>query len=561
MARTVSIGAQSFEDMRTGNYFMVDKTSFIRDWWNSGDQVTLLCRPRRFGKTLTLSMVECFLSTRFYQRGEELFGGLDVWKDPCMRELQGTVPVVAVSLAGCKGTTLDEILALIRQELCAAVRAHDYLCTSSLVDKSDRVFLDRISDDMDVVEAKTCLRRLCRALFAHWGVRPVVLLDEYDTPMQEAWLHGCWDGMSDFIRGLLNPTFKTNPDLGRGLLTGITRVASESIFSDLNNLSVVTVTTPAYQTSLGFTRKEVEVALQEFGMAEAMADVERWYDGYSFGGESGIYNPWSVTCFLARRRIDLYWANSSSNALISSLIRRGDPQLKSDFELLLAGASVVRRVDERVDFEGLRRTAGAVWSLLLASGYGRADSGADVGMLSLSLSNAEVRECMDELVGRWFEDAGSAYNEFCRALLVGDTGAMEDYLSAVCLACASNFDGGVVPSASSEPERFYHGLVLGLLVELRGRYTVESNRESGFGRYDVALVPVSGSGIENPILIEFKVFNPRRGESTLDDTVANALDQIERRRYADALVERGFALESIRRYGMGFRGKEVRVGS
>ncbi|MDO4538612.1 MAG: AAA family ATPase [Coriobacteriales bacterium] len=557
MARTVSVGRQDFARIRTARCFYVDKTAFIRDWWEAEDDVTLFCRPRRFGKTLTLSTVECFLSTRFADRGEELFGGLAVWENEHMRELQGSVPVLMVSFASCKRATLDESKGAIKRVLRRVVREHDYLLTSPSICADDLQFLASVSDHMDDDVAADCLGQLCHMLHAHWGVCPVVLLDEYDTPLQEAWVRGFWEGMSDFVRGLFNSTFKTNPDLGRGLITGITRVASESIFSDLNNPSVITTSTPAYQTAMGFTRAEVAAALKEFGMADRMGEVKRWYDGYSFGGVDGMYNPWSVTSFLARRQIDLYWAYSSSNALV----RQGTPDLKADFEELLSGRSVTKHVDERVDFRRLGSTPDALWSLLLASGYVRAEAAEGLGMFSLTLTNLEVRECMDRLVKGWFDDPDESYSEFIRALLAGDAQAMGTYLSDLAAAVMSSFDSGVRPSRSL-PERFWHGLVLGLLVELRGRYAVESNRESGFGRSDVMLVPLDGTNGHDPaIILEFKVADKSGGEKTLADTVASALAQVDERRYAQSLASRGIAPERIHAYGVAFCGKEVLVGT
>ena len=297
MARTVAIGKQKFAELREGGFFYVDKTGFIEDWWRSGDDVTLICRPRRFGKTLTLSTVECFLSMEYANRGEELFGDLAVWDDAGMRDLQGKVPVIFVSFAAVKRPELPAAIADMKALLCQAIRKHAYLLGSDAITADDRAFLGHVSDDMDDVVATTCLNRLCRMLLAHHGVAPVVLLDEYDTPMQEAWLRDYWDGMSDFVRSLFNSTFKTNPSLGRALITGITRVASESIFSDLNNPKVVTVTTPAYETSFGFTQDEVDEALDEFGFPEMREEVRSWYDGFTFGDISDVYNPWSIINF------------------------------------------------------------------------------------------------------------------------------------------------------------------------------------------------------------------------------------------------------------------------
>lgn len=564
MARRVALGKQKFDELREGGFFLVDKTSFIGDWWRSGDDVTLLCRPRRFGKTLTLDMVRCFLSMEFAGRGEELFGGLDVWEDSLMRTLQGTVPVVSLSFARCKGPTLADALAAMRQVIRTAVRAHDYLKESSALNDDDHALLARVSDTMDDFTATSCIGQLCSMLRRHHGIPPVVLLDEYDTPMQEAWLRGYWDGMSDFVRALFNSTFKTNPDMGRALVTGITRVASESIFSDMNNPSVVTVTTPLYESALGFTNTEVASALSEFGMADMRGDVELWYDGFTFGRTSGIYNPWSITCFLQRGEIDTYWANSSSNALVSDLVRRAGTSMKEDFQTLLSGGAITREVSELVDFRGLRKGQGSVWSLLLATGYLRVVrriGATPPRRFELSLTNLEVRQCFDDLVRGWFEDSPDSYNEFVSSLLACDERAMCRYLSDLALYCMSSFDSANQPSDRVQPEKFWHGLLLGLVVDLRGRYEVRSQPESGYGRSDVILFPLDGPEGKDPaFILEFKVVDKIEGERTLEDAVASARGQITDKRYAAALVSRGIAERRIHEYGIAFQGKRVLVG-
>ena len=563
MARDISIGSQSFEDMRTCGFFYVDKTYFVRDWWHAGDPVTLICRPRRFGKTLALQTVECLLSTQYAGRGEELFGGLAAWDDPEMRGVQGTVPVIALSFARCKGATLDDCLASIRQVIRVAVYDHRYLRDSPAMTADDLALLARVSDDMDTPTATSCIGQLCRMLEAHHHVRPVVLLDEYDCPMQEAWAGGFWDDMVAFMRVFMNATFKTNPSLGRGLITGVTRVSRESVFSDLNNLSVVTTSTPLYQTAFGFTQDEVDASLDEFGLGGERQGVREWYDGFVFDGIEDIYNPWSITHFLRYATYDAYWANTSGNALVSSVIRRGGTQLKQDFETLLSGGEVEKVIDEQVVFSELYRRPNAVWALLLAAGYvkvlGKVPRNIVETPRRLALTNREVRVSFDRMVDGWFAEAEDDWDDLSRALLAGDVRLATCCLSDVALYCMSSFDGGR-RTAESEPERFYHGLVLGLLAHLRGRYSVESNRESGYGRYDVALVPTDGSaGTDPAVVMEFKVFDPE-GERSLADTVARARAQIEERAYVAGLVARGIAAERIRTYGIAFRGKEVLVG-
>jgi hypothetical protein len=571
MARTISTGAQGFESIRTHGDFYVDKTGFVRDWWWERDDVTLVCRPRRFGKTLNLDTVRCFLSRDFAGRGEELFGGLDVWEGGldeqrrAMRSLQGTVPVVALSFARCKGPTLEDLMAQLRQVIRVAVRAHDYLRESSALTGDDLALLARVSDDMDDATAISCLGQLCSMLRRHWGVRPVVLLDEYDAPMQEAWAAGCWDEASGFMRALMNATFKTNPDMQRALVTGVTRVSRESIFSDLNNLRVVTASTAAYQTAFGFTQAEVDAALDEYGLEGRRQAVRDWYDGFTFGGVGDVYNPWSITQFLqSGGSFQAWWANTSSNGLVSTVVRTGGRTLKSDFEALLQGASVEKVIDEQVVFSELGGRPNAVWALLLAAGYvtspGPVPEFPEEEPRTLVLTNHEVELGFDRMVAGWFGGAEESYGDFATAILAGDAEAAGHYLADVTQACMSSFDSATRPSEHRAPERFYHGLVLGLLVELRGRYSVESNRESGYGRYDVALVPTDGAaGTDPAVIIEFKVFDPRR-EETLEDTVARALAQIEEKGYAAGLVERGIAPERIRTFGIAFRGREVLVG-
>lgn len=563
MARTISIGAQGFEDIRTNGYFYVDKTGFVRDWWRAGDSVTLLCRPRRFGKTLNLDTVRCFLSTEFATRGEELFGGLEVWSDPQMRSLQGTVPVVAMSFANVKSTDYAGMLKGIRGIVSSVVDMHDYLRTWSGLRENERISLSEITPNMDEVTCANSLNLLCTLLHRYHGTRPVVLLDEYDAPMERAWMGGYWDEASSFMRQLMNSTFKTNPDLGRGLIAGVTRVGRESIFSDFNNLSVITTSTPLYQTCFGFTQAEVDAALTEYGLLSERQAVRDWYDGFVFDGVSDIYNPWSITQFLRWGVFDAYWANTSGNGLVSEVIRRGDEVLKSDFETLLAGGTIRKVIDEQVVFSELAVRPNAVWALLLAAGYITSPGPVPVMIAEeprpLVLTNYEVRLTFDRMVQGWFAEAEGEYSRFAQALLAGDTRMATRYLADVTFYCMSSFDGTRRP-AKREPERFYHGLVLGLLASLRGRYSVESNRESGWGRYDVALVPVDGaSGTDPAVVLEFKVFDPDY-EDTLEDTVARARAQIEERDYVAGLASRGIDVSRIRTYGIAFRGKEVLVG-
>lgn len=557
MPRTVAIGVQSFAELRERGYFLVDKTSFIADWWHSADQVTLICRPRRFGKTLNMDMVECFFSNKYASRAD-LFNGLDVWNDSDLRCEQGTWPVVSLSFSSAKGASAEAVVRRMCEQIARAWRQHrDDIDADSLGDQ-ERDLLEGRTPFVDPMVAPNSLARLCELLEQSAGKRCIVLLDEYDTPLHEAWVGGFWHEVSEFVRAFFNSSFKSNPSMERALLTGITRVARESIFSDLNNPKVVSATSPEYATSFGFTQDEVFAAMDEFGLHKRDR-VKDWYDGFTFGGVPDIYNPWSITNYLDSGRFAPYWTNTSGNALISKIVREGDADLKSDFEVLLSGGSVEKRFDEQVSFDELGRRPGAVWGLLVAGGYLRIETAgsADADESMLKITNHEVALSFDGMVRGWFDMVSSRYNAFVRALLAGDLDAMNVYMNDVALDTFSTFDTGKRASGL-EPERFYHGFVLGLLVELRGRYLIRSNRESGFGRYDVLLEPVSPK-VDDGVVLEFKVHNPRK-EATLEDTVSAAKQQIADKRYASELEAKGLTSERIHAYGFAFEGKRVLIG-
>ena len=561
MARTVAIGIQDFEKLITNDYFYIDKTHFIREWWESGDDVTLIARPRRFGKTLTMSMTEQFFSVEYAGR-EDLFSHLAIWKDGKFRDLQGTYPVISLTFANVKETSYEGARRRIYQIFADLYRKFYYIRNSELLTDADREYFDRISVNMQESDAAYALHKLSEFLYRHYGKKVIILLDEYDTPMQEAYVNGYWREIVTFMRNLFNSTFKTNPFLDKAIMTGITRVSKESIFSDLNNLEVVTTTSDKYTDLFGFTQQEVSDALREFGLSEMEESVKDWYDGFTFGKRTDIYNPWSIINFLDKKRLSTYWANTSSNSLVSKLIREGSKDVKMIMENLLDGGTLRTRIDEQVVFDQLDHNEYAIWSLLLASGYLKVEQhtmDGDTGKEEyvLKLTNKEVRLMFGNMIEGWFKNYSPAYNDFIKALLLNDKKAMNHYMNKVALETFSNFDAGNRPSESAEPERFYHGFVLGLMVELSDRYVVISNRESGFGRYDVALKPKNNT--DDAILIEFKVHDPD-DERTLKDTVDAALLQIEEKHYTASLEAEGISAERIRKYGFAFEGKKVLIG-
>ena len=562
MARTVGIGIQSFDKLIENQYLYIDKSNFIREWWENGDDVTLITRPRRFGKTLNMNMLERFLSIDYAGRGE-IFDGLSIWKDEKYRNLQGTCPVIFLSFAGIKSSSFDEARKSLFYLIEKLYNRYEFLLKEDSLNEKEKDFIKNISANMDNYSAISSLGTLSEFLYRYYGKKVIILLDEYDTPLQEAWIYGYWKEMVELIRGLFNSTFKTNPYLERAVMTGITRISKESIFSDLNNLEVVTATSEKYEDCFGFTEEEVWAALQEYGLYENRLAVKDWYDGFTFGKRKDIYNPWSIINYLDKKRLSTYWANTSSNGLVDKLIREGNAEVKISMENLLKGEHLYKEIDEQIIFDQLDADENAIWSLFLASGYLKAESyelneetGAD--LYELALTNKEVQIMFQKMIRKWFTRSGTVYNGFIRALLQDDVKSMNAYMNRVALATFSYFDSGRNPSMETQPERFYHGFVLGLAVELAESYIITSNRESGFGRYDVVMEPKNGT--DNAVIMEFKV-RDSGGEKSLEDTADAALKQIEEQCYEAALENRGFSKSRIRKYGFAFEGKEVMIKS
>ena len=587
MARTVSIGTQDFEKMIQRNCFYVDKTGFIKEWWESEDEVTLITRPRRFGKTLNMSMLNCFFSNKYADRGD-LFEKLEIWKDEKYREIQGTYPVIFLSFANIKQNSYKGTIIKIKKIICDEFQKYVFLKDWDGLTEVEKKHIRELDYDMSDESAQEAINDLSNYLSRYYGKKVIILLDEYDTPMQEAYVNGYWEELVAFTRSLFNSTFKTNPYLERAIMTGITTaeysavrkfakqtsngsakaetMSKESIFSDLNNLKVITVTSGEYSKCFGFTEKEVFDALDEQGLSDEKEKVKLWYDGFTFGKSKDIYNPWSIINFLDEKNYKTYWADSSSNGLINSLVKTGSSYIKMMMETLLKGETIDVPIDEQIVFSQLDYSEDAVWSLMLASGYLKVISSDKLTgdrtksvMYKLALTNFEIKLMFEDMILRWFSPAKNETNEFIKALITGDIESMNEYMNDVALRTFSSFDSGKHTSEKKAPENFFHGFVLGLMVDQSENYIITSNRESGFGRYDIMLEPKDKQIQKYPaIVIEFKVINPRK-ENSLEETVEAALKQIEDRNYDAELINRGVNKENIHHYGFAFKSKEVLI--
>jgi len=572
------LGYQDFAEVRTEHIFYIDKTYFIRDWWEYADKVTLITRPRRFGKKLNMSMVECFFSNKYAGR-QDLFEELFIWnarskdKDFQYRDLQGIFPVIFLSFANIKATKYEDMKYKISEVITELYEQNRYLLEGTLLSENEKSYYNRMTWSASDAMLSSSLRQMSNFLQRYHGREVMILLDEYDTPMQEAWLSNYWNEAVEFFRSLFNSTFKTNPYLYRGLITGITRISKESIFSDLNNLEIVTTTSQKYATAFGFTETEVFQALENAGLGKEKWNVRKWYDGFVFGNVSDIYNPWSIVSFISKNgSYDTYWSNTSGNGLINSLIQKGNSVTKQMVEELLQEKSIRVQIDEQIVFNQLTDNTNAVWSLLLATGYLKVlktemimrnnernnENEGDV-WYTLMLTNLEVKRMFRKMVKGWFaSDTELYYNEFIKALLNDNIKKMNTFMNKVALNTFSSFDSGNKPSEQTEPERFYHGFVLGMVVNLSGIYKITSNRESGYGRYDVMLKPLDKN--EKAFIFEFKVLDSDENEITLEDTLANAHIQIVEKQYEAELISEGFKPEQIRKYGFAFQGKKCLIG-
>jgi hypothetical protein len=558
MKRKLPIGISDFKRVIDDNYYYVDKSLFIKEIIDSDGLVILLPRPRRFGKTLNLSMLRYF----FEKTGEDtgsLFEKLAIWRQgEEYTEKQGRYPVIYLTFKDVKSEKWDKCFEQLKRTLSEEYRRHKYLLGNELLDpQEEKEYQEIINLSASEPAYENSLKKLSGYLEKFNHTKTIILIDEYDAPIQGGFINGYYQEIINFMRNLLSGAFKDNPSLEKGVLTGILRVAKESIFSGLNNLGVFSLLKREYSNHFGLLENEVEAMLKDYEIEFEAEAVKNWYNGYVFG-ENVIYNPWSIINFVNSWRDGLlpYWVHTSSNDLVKQIITRSSQDVKEDLEKLIKGESIKKVVDDNIVFGEIENSAETIWNFLLFSGYLKATAKELMNKrlyCELMIPNLEVEYLYEEIILSWFKQSihYDKLNMMLQGLINGDIETFGYIFREFVAKTFSYFD-----TSHEEPERVYHAFVLGLLVSLHDTYEVKSNRESGYGRYDVMLIPQDNT--KKGILFEFKKVN-RIKKETLEEAVEAAFKQIEQKNYEQDLRDHG--VNDLIKVGIAFDGKEILLKS
>lgn len=548
--KKIPIGIADFKELIKQNHYFVDKTLFIKEILDDGAKVILFPRPRRFGKTLNLSMLKYFLE-KTTKSNLSLFKNLAIYKDKKLIKQQGTHPVIFITFKDIKVSTWKKCKEKIKTIISKEYRNHKYLLKSNHLDKYEKkTFRQIIGKKTSSEEFEDSLKNLSEYLHRYYDKRAFILIDEYDTPIQEGFMKEYKDDVVDFMRNFLGGGLKDNNSLEKGVLTGILRIAKEDIFSGLNNLEVCTILSQFYSDKFGLLENEVRDLLKYYKIEDELKKIKSWYNGYRFGNKT-VYNPWSILK-LARNKGECapYWVNTSQNSLINKILATGKDELKEEFELLISGKTIDKVIDEDIILDKVNQNPDVVWNLLLFSGYltyNKKKVVKDDIVYSLKIPNREVARVFKKIIASWFGDSigPKKYSLMLKNLINGDVESFEQILKEFLINSISCFD-----TAGKNPEKVYHALVLGMLVGLQDSYEIKSNRESGIGRYDVILIPKKINNLG--IVIEFKV---AKKTISLEKSAKEALRQIINKRYTQELIARKIKKHLL--IGIAFKEKEL----
>ena len=549
----IGIGESDFKSLRLKNYYYIDKTMYIKDIIDNSSKVVLVTRPRRFGKTLNMSMLKYYFDCR-QKDNRELFNGLKILEqEEKYTSKLGAYPVIYMTLKDVTETTYEKMLLDMKTAVLGVYRECRYLL------KSDKIYDDekQLIEDIlwcreDEVSLKNAIKELTRMLYEHYEKPVILLLDEYDVPLQNAYVEGFYDEAVKFFKTFYGVTFKDNPYLEKTVITGVSRVAKESIFSGANNFDVYTVLDNEFADDFGITEEEMEKVIEDFEVQDDKEEIKRWYDGYKIGNVEGIYNPWSIINYLNKKELMPYWVNTSSNDLIK-LILKNSETVKEKIERLLKGEAIEVKIDLETVIVGIENNEDNIWGLMLGTGYLKVEETVDVseGIYKVKLPNYEIKLLFSQIIDDWFRNKviGNDLKSILKDLVTLNLSEYEKKFRILVREMFSYMDVG-----ENTAENFYHAFVLGMLVGLKDSYYVNSNRESGMGRYDIMLEPKDKNG--NSFIMEFKVMEDME-EKTIEETIENAKRQIEEKGYEQNLKERGF--KNITKMVYAFKGKEVKM--
>ena len=558
--KKLPIGISNFKDIIEKNYYYFDKTRFIEDILEDGAQVKLFTRPRRFGKTLNMSMLKYFFDVRNKEENRKLFENLEVFKSEYFEE-QGKYPVISISFRNYDEENWEEGFKTIKTTIANAYAEHKILMDN--LDKRELEKFESIWLEKDEGDWKNSLRNLVQYLYEYYGKKVVVLIDEYDQPIIDSYIKGYYDKAISFFKSFYGLVLKDNEYLEMGVMTGILRVAKENIFLGLNNLKVHTILDDKFTEYFGVAETEVVQALEDFDLEYELDDVQKWYNGYLFGDKK-VYNPWSIINFLSDKKLRPYWVNTSGNGLIRLYLEKLKNDIFDDFSKLLKGESIVKRINDNMTFQNLEANFSKnIWNLFFHSGYLTLTKEYDVMKKSASIKipNKEISEMFSEMfIEVYFEDTDN-FLDMTDALKNGDIDKFRVELNKILLENTGIFDVSGV-----HKEQFYHGLMLGLVLMLKNEYEITSNGFAGKGRYDLLLKPKNILEEQEGIIFELKIINIDNSKLNLEEIHKKlkneceiALKQIEEKEYASVLRNAG--IEKVLKIGIAFYGKEFEVKS
>lgn len=549
----IGIGESDFKGLRIRDNYYIDKTLYIKHIIDNQSRVILVTRPRRFGKTLNMSTLRYFFDCE-KKDTENLFKGLKIMEQgEKYTSKLGAYPCIYITLKDVRGSNLEEMMLLFQTELIELFIEHAKILKSEKIfDVEKEMFNTILNLKANKVQLQGAVKLLSRMLYREYENPVMLFLDEYDVPLQNAYVQGFFDEAIEFFRTFYGTTFKDNQYLEKTVLTGVSRVAKESIFSGANNFNVFSVLDNEFAEDFGITENEMDKIIQDFNIQDDKEEIKKWYDGYKIGDTEGIYNPWSILNYLADRKLMPYWVNTSSNDLIK-LILKNSSTIKEKIETLLRGEEITVPINFETIIVGIEQNEDNIWGLLLGTGYLKITEVVNFAesVYKVKLPNYEIKNLFEGIIRDWFSNKviGNDLRSILNDLVTLNLYEFERKFIVLVRQMFSFMDVG-----ENTAENFYHAFVLGMLVGLKGTYYVNSNRESGFGRYDIMLEPKDKNG--NSFIIEFKVLDDML-ETTIEQTIENAKKQIIEKRYEENLIERGF--KNITKIVFAFKGKDVKM--